>query len=233
MYTLSNKIGFWSAILLALTLILWIVCFISITATSPLFYWTNFSDYLIFIGKNSQFLQNTAKLFMLLFSPLYVVLISSFYDHVSKDKKILIRVSLLFGIAFAVLSSLHYFVQLSSVRINIENGDTAGLEQFIQANPISIISSINMLGWTLFLGLSSLFLLPIFPNGKLSRIIKYALLSNGISCFFGGVGYVLQIDILTFFFMNLGMGGAMLCFAITSAILLRSKNNNLISWEEH
>jgi len=221
MNKLSYKIGFWSAQLLTFTFVIWIVCFIGIATTLPLFYWTNLPDYLTYYQTNGQFLQNIAKFFMFLFGPLYVLFINSYYDYAAENKKVLVRISLLFGLAFAILSSIHYFVQLTVVRLNIEQRHFDGLEHFVQANPYSVLSSINMLGWTLFLGLSSFFIFPVFKGDNLNKIISYAFLFNGISCVLGGVGYLFHIDLLTFIFMNLGLGGAVITFSIASISLFK------------
>lgn len=52
---------------------------------------------------------------------------------------------------FATLIGVNYFVQISAVRFNLQMGQFAGLEQVLQANPLSAMSAINMLGFTLFL----------------------------------------------------------------------------------
>lgn len=224
MNTLSNKIGLTSSLILLISFVVWIICFVAIAATSPLFYWTNLQDYLSFVESNSQAFQNIARFFMLIFGPAWVVFIVSFYDHTPEDKKMLIRLALLFGLAFAILSSINYFVQLSAVRLNILYDKTAGLEHFVQANPNSIMTAITMLGWTLFLGLSSLFILPIFNKGeRLSRIIRIAFLVNGISALLAGIGYVFQIDAITFLFINLGVGGSVMTLSIASVLWYRKK----------
>lgn len=181
------------------------------------------ADYLKYTEQNSQILQIVAKALMLVFAPLFVVLINSYYELVPNEKKFLIRLSLLFALGFAILSSIHYFVQLSSVRLNMLEGNVNGMEWFVQANPNSIMTSINMLGWTLFLGLSSFAIFPVF--GKEQRIIRLAFIANGISCMLAGVGYVFQIDLLTFLFANLGVGGALLVVMISSARLFRRLNS--------
>ncbi|MBN2350151.1 MAG: hypothetical protein JXJ22_15030 [Bacteroidales bacterium] len=221
MHTLSYKIGFWSSVLLTIAFAVWIICFAGIALTSPLFYWTNLIDYLTYVQYYSQGFQNTAKFFMLLFGPLYVLLINSFYDYAADNKKVLARISLLFATAFALLSSLHYFVQLSAVRLSILHGQVNGLEHFVQANPNSIMTAADMLGWTLFLGLSSLFIFPVFTGDKLNRIIRVAFIAIGFSCLLAGIGYVLQIDILTFVFINLGVGGALMTVTIASIALFK------------
>ncbi len=101
---------------------------------------------------------------MLLFGPAYVLLLCAIYGLAGDEKRVLARVSLCFGVAFAALTGIHYFVQLSAVRLSISRGETQGLEQIVQANPLSAFSAINMLGWTFFLGSSSLFVAPLFKG---------------------------------------------------------------------
>jgi hypothetical protein len=216
MNTISYKIGYWSALLLIVSFAAWIVCFTAIALTSPLFLWTNLQDYLNFTQSHSQVFQNIAKCFMLLFGPLFVLFINGFYEYATEQKKTYVRISLLFATAFAILSSLHYFVQLSAVRLNIAHGDTSALEQFVQANPNSFMTAADMTAWTLFLGLSAVFIVPVFNGDRLSKVIRYAFLATGLSCFLGGIGYVFQIDVMTFFFINIGTGGALMTASIAS-----------------
>ena len=102
------------------------------------------------------------------------------------------------------------------MRLNIGKGHFEGMEYFVQANPDSIMTSIDMLGWTLFLGLSSLFIFPVFDGPGPNKVLRYAFLVNGLSCMLAGAGYIFQINILTFLFINLGMGGAMMTITITA-----------------
>jgi hypothetical protein len=213
---ISIQIGFWSALLIAVTFFVFTICFVMIAATPPLFIWTNLADYVLFANQRSQILQDIARFTMLLFGPLYVVLLNCIYDHTSQEKRLLARIGINFGLAFAVFTGINYFVQLSAVRLSLLKGELQGLEQIVQANPISGISAINMLGWTLFLGLSSLFIAPVFSGSKLEKAIGMAFLVNGFFCLLGGIGYVFDIIILIFLTINFGMGGAIL----TTAILL-------------
>jgi hypothetical protein len=217
MNTISTKIGFWSALTLLSTFIIWIVCFAGIAATSPLFFWSDLNGYIEYIRSNDQFFQNLAKFAMLLFGPVYVMLVNSFHDRANADRKTFSRLGLLFGLVFAALSCIHYFVQLSAVRINLERGIINGMEHFVQANPLSVMTSIDMLGWTLFLGLSSFFTaLSITDNTRLGKWIRGAFYVNTISCFVAFIGYLLQIDLLTFIGVNMGVGGSIITASITS-----------------
>ncbi|MEJ2306181.1 MAG: hypothetical protein P8Y30_01320, partial [candidate division WOR-3 bacterium] len=116
---------------------------------------------------------------------------------------------------------INYFVQISSVRLSIAKGQIAGLEQFIQSIPISGIAGINMVGWTLFFSLASLFIAPIFRGSRLNKVIKYSLITNGIVCLLGGIGYVLDNIALIFLTINLGMGAATMTATIALFIFFR------------
>jgi hypothetical protein len=122
---------------------------------------------------------------------------------------------------FAWLTGLHYFVQLTAVRFNLRAGTTKGLAPFVQANPHSILLAVNMLGWTLCFGLSSLFTGLALDGSRLARVIRIAFLANAGVCLLGGIGFALEITLLTFVTINLLMGGAVLVFTIALALFFR------------
>ena len=208
------KLGYLSAILCAATFIGYIICFIGILSTSEMYMWTDFENYLEYVNENPQLFKHIAQLLMMLFVVSYLILTVTLNELVDANNKIFSKLSVSFAIIFAALVSIHYFIQISSVRIQLLNKETEGLLQFIQGNPISASSSINMLGWTLFFGLSSLFIFPVFKSGRKEKIIRAAFLTNGISCLAGGIGFIFQIDIITLICMNLIMGAAVMAFSI-------------------
>ncbi len=222
MNNLTRKLGYWSALISASTFVIWIICFVGIVLTSPLFQWTNFSEYLDYITSNSQFFQYLAKSFMLIFSLSFIVLIISLGEMVEEERKILSKIGIMFGICFTLLSSIHYYAEVSSVRWAINDKLLVGIDHFIQANPTSFSSAQNMLGWTLFLGLCSLFMAFALEKGRKFRIIRISLIVNGISCLLAGLGYITQTDVITFLFINLFVGGSLLVFTISFARIVRS-----------
>ena len=221
MSSLSIKLGFWSALLSAIAFIVFTGCFVAIVMVSPIFIWTDLSDYVFYVSNNSQFFQHLARLTMLLFGPLFIVMLNSIHEYADDDRKILARISVCFGTGFALLTGVNYFIQLSVVRQNIANGHLEGLAQIVQANPTSAISAINMLGWSLFLGLSSLFIAPVFSGSRLEQTIKAIFIANGIFCLLGGLSYVFENILLLFFSMNFGMGGSVTAITILLSILFK------------
>jgi hypothetical protein len=221
MKRLSAQIGFWSALVCALAFVAFAVCFVIVIATSPLFFWSGLADYVAYVQENGQFWPNLARLCMLVFGPAFVILLGAIHEYSGEGKKILTRISLSFGILFAATTGIHYFVQLTAVRLSIQQGQTIGLEQIVQGNPLSAVSAVNMLGVTLFLGLASLFLFPVFDGGRTERVIRYSFMFNGIFCLLGFVSYILQINLLLFLTINLGMGAAVTVATIALTILFR------------
>jgi hypothetical protein len=213
--------GRWSAWISTSAFMVWMLSFILIAIASPLFFWTDLEAYRVHVGDHPQFFPYLAKFFMLLFSLAFPVLVISLAEAQEGPSRILARTGAAFALMFGTLSGMHYFVQLSAMRFAMEAGEYSGLEHFLQANPHSVMSSVNMLGWTLLLGSSLLFLWAAYRKfpGKLLRI---SLLTGGISCLAGSVGYLLQIDLLTFVSINLGMGGSVLLLNLSAIRFFKS-----------
>jgi hypothetical protein len=206
----SVKLGYWATLVCLSTFVIWIICFVAIFQLNPLFKWTNIADFISFSITYNQSFKYLAQFAMLLFAPAFLIVINCIHDYAQGDKKILTRISIGFVTIFAVCIGIHYFIQISSVRLSIAKSQLDGLEQFIQSNPTSGIAGINMVGWTLFFSLSCFFVAPVFSGNRLNMVIKYALIANGIICVLGGIGYVFDNIALIFFTLNFGMGGAIL-----------------------
>jgi len=210
------NIGFWSAIICLTSFIVWIIAFAGIAIQSPLFFWTNIEEYVHYVNNNSQFFQYLAKSFMIIFSLAYMILAIVIYEFTSAERKILTKIGVVFSVMFSLVSAVHYYVQISSVRFTIAGGEYSGLEHLIQSNPASALLSVNMLGWTLFLGLSCLFMCIGLFHESGTKGIRLGLLINAVACIFGGIGYLFQIDLLTFVFMNLGIGLGFIIMTVSS-----------------
>jgi hypothetical protein len=216
---ITIRIGYWSSFICLALWLVFTLCFIGIFSVNPVFHWTNISDYIFYSQTYNQTFKYIAQLSMLLFGPAFLVLLSSINEYT--EKKLFSKIGLNFGIAFVILSSLHYFIQLTTVPQNILKNNPVGLEHLIQSNPISFILALNMLGWTFFLGLSLLFTSAVFSGSRLENIIRYALITNGFFCLLGGVGFVFQNMAIIFLCINFGIGGAMFVVLISLMILFK------------
>lgn len=210
MHRANAQLGFWSAALATTTFFIFTFCFVTIAVLFPLFLWSDFDAYLAYSRTYDRTLVYLAQTCMLVFGPLYVILVAALQDWPAPTHRVYVRAALALAIGFAILTGINYFTQVTAVRFNISRGTTAGLEQFLQSKPDSAVASINMLGWTLWLGLSTMLLAPAFSGGRLERSIRIALVANGAFCLLAGIGFVLDDVVLIFVTINLGMGAAMM-----------------------
>jgi hypothetical protein len=227
MNSTSIKLGYWSALICIATFVIWTVCFIAIFITNPIFIWTNLADFIVYSDTYNQSFKYMAQFTMLLFAPAFLIMLFSITEYAAENKKILGKISIGFATIFTTCIGIHYFVQISSVRLSIIKGQLDGLTQFIQSNPTSGIAGINLVGWTLFFSLSCLFIAPVFSGNRLNKVIKYAFIANGIFCILGGIGFVFDNIALIFLTLNFGMGGAILTATIALFIFFLRQQKSL------
>jgi hypothetical protein len=223
MNPLSVKIGFWSSLGGAILFLVFTVCFVAVAIVNPPFTWTNLSDYAASTQVFNQSFKFVAQTAMLLFTPLYILIMSSIHDFAPAEQKPLTRAALIFSTIFATLAGMSYFVQITTVRLNLSKGHLEGIEQFVQSRPDAAITAINMLGWTLFLGLSSLFVAPVFIEGKLGKTIRFLFFLNGVICLLAGFGFVIDNILLIYLTINLGMGGIVTAITVLLSFFFRRR----------
>jgi hypothetical protein len=220
---LSIKLGFWSALLIAILFCLYTLIYIAVLLSFHIPKWTNIQDFVLSINQPWFILFTLCQVLAFLTGLLFIPLFSSIHDYTDMNQKVLSRCALCFVTVFALLSSIHYFVQFSTVQLNIATDNLQGLEHLIQLYPGSAIASINLLGWTIFLALASFFISPIFSGSKLEKVIKYTFIANGILCMLGAFGYIFNIVVLNYIFFE-GMGAAIIIISISLAIFFRRLN---------
>ncbi len=206
MSAIASKLGYWSTVTCLFSILLFIIGFSAIIILHPVYEWTSFQDYILYNNNYDQSFKHLAQLSMLLFMAAFLVILNTLHFLAEAPQKLFTSISLHFGTAAMTLVSLCYFVQLTAVRWNFANNNAEGLEHFVQFYPDSAILSILMLGFTFFLGLASLFMVPVFQFQGSSKMVYWGFLLNGGFAILGLVGYVLQILPLIFISTNFGMG---------------------------
>lgn len=225
MNRIALKAGYWASVIGIITFVFYTVCLVGILLVNPLFTWTNFENYILSVQTTNQIFKHIAMVLMIIYGISFVIQVCSIEEIAVGMKKYYAKLAQLFGIGFLTLISINYFIQISAVRMQIHIGQINGLEQFIQANPISGIAAINMLGWTIFFGLSCIFAGLALGRTKIEQVIKYAFFLNGVMMFLGLIGYLLDKSVVVFLTINLGMGAAMLTATIPLCKLFKSIKN--------
>ncbi len=181
MNPLANRIGFWSAVVIALLVFLIDAGMILSTILFPMTKITNIEAYA------SSFSSSQMWPFIpsLLLAPTFVIMMLCILHLASDDKKVLSQLSFSFAVICAAVLSIHYYLQLTFVQQGLLNNQTAGLWQFAAPNPHSFFWTFAALGYG-FMGISLLFAAPVFSD-KSERFIKWLFVANGLV----GVGFLI------------------------------------------
>lgn len=215
MKSLTARMGLWSSIIGLFSFVVYTVAFVGIALTNPAFAWTDMDAFVAYSQSYSQFFKYLAMAFMLVYGISYVVQVTCAGEYIDKSKRVLARLGASFALGFALLTGINYFIQLTAVRLQIVAGQGAGLAQWVMSYPISVVAAINMLGWTVFMGLASLCTAFCFGKAKGERACRRAFFANGVVMLIGCIGYVTYTFIVTFLCMYLGLGATV--FAMTIA----------------
>lgn len=205
-----NRLGLWASAVSLATFLLYTLCFVWIAVTQPPFTWTNAADYVAYVQAHSQTPKLIAMALMILFSLSFLVQLECLRERVAAPRVLYLRIATHLAVAFSVLISVNYFIQLGAARLMIATGQTQGIEHLVQANPNSAVFAMNLLGWTVFLGASCVFAALALGSGKPERGMRWAFLANGAMMLTCAVAYVLGNQIILAVFMFLGLGGGII-----------------------
>ncbi|MEL7608152.1 MAG: hypothetical protein AAGU74_01440 [Bacillota bacterium] len=205
-----RKLGYWSSAVSLTTFLLYTLCFVANYAANPSFVWTNSGDFIAYASTHNQVFKHIAMALMLVFSLSFLVQLECLRESVGAEKQFFVRTAIHFAIAFAVLIGINYFVQIGAIRLQMLANRAEGIAQFVQSNPNSFINAVNLLGWTVFLGLACIFASPAMGKGRIERIIKISLLANGFMMLLSSVAYIFSITIVQALFLFIGLGAAII-----------------------
>lgn len=211
----QNRLGFIAALTLGALFLLYVFCFAGILLSGPAFRWTGMQAFLEYEKSHGQTLKYISYAGMIVFAAAWAVLGECLAAGASPERKLPARIGASFGGMFALASSMNYFVQLTAVRLNLLKGAPGGLEQFIMSNPLSALESVNMLGWTLLLGLSCLFLAFSLDRRSRAKTARVCLFINAAVCLMGCAAFVADSTVLLAACMYPLLGGAVLSVSLS------------------
>lgn len=187
---LASSLGFWAATLISLLNIVYMAILGSLALSG-------------LVLPPPEPAQTVLAVITLLSAPALVVLFTAIQYHTPADKKILSQVSLAFMFALMVLTCTNRFVQLTVVRQGIAAGKDTEIARFLPYDPGSIMNAMEILAWSLFLGLAALFAAPVFggrgrrdesssesSGDRLEQWIRWMLLVTGALSLIAFFGYL-------------------------------------------
>jgi hypothetical protein len=213
----TNKAGRWAAVIGIGAFLVFTMCFIAILFVNPPFQWTGLLDFAQYTQDNPQAFKYAGMFSMLVYGLAYVVLSLCARRNLPRDRRLYGDIAAAFALAFCVCIGVNYFMQLTATRLQLLQGYTEGLTQFTQSFPISALSALNMLGWTVFYGLSTAFLYLAYKGSAEYTALRRWCLLNSVFMLLSAIGYGFQWTLLLAVCMNAGLGaaglGMLLCFA--------------------
>ena len=119
----------------------------------------------------------------------FLFLFSCLFGSGDEEKKPLAATGFALTCIYAALICFNYIVQVAFIP-NALDQDKSILSFLSMTNPKSLPWSLEMFGYAI-LGLATLFIAPLFSNGKLQMVIKWLFVLNGAASIFGAIIFVM------------------------------------------
>ena len=175
---ITNRLGFYSAILTAIMTAAFFVLGVATPARSgPFAQPANiipypYTDAVSFVPGDYLWLYPGFLLALV-----FVVLMVCIHRYASEEKKVFSQVGLSFALVYAIVITVDYFIQLVVVEPSLLSGETAGLSLFTQYNPHGVFIALECLGYFM-MSVAFLFDAAVFTKGRLEHIIRWLFVAS-------------------------------------------------------
>ena len=155
MKNITKRIGFVAACTGLAAFVVYTACFTAILFVNEPYTWTDLAALVVYERGSHTVFKYLGMACMIVFSLAYALLTLCFARQAQGGRGATAQMALLSGSLFCALISVNYFVQLTATRLQLRQGPGDGLLQFTQSYNLSALNAVNMLGWTVFYGLST------------------------------------------------------------------------------
>jgi hypothetical protein len=115
----------------------------------------------------------------LLLGSSFVLLLVAIHQVADSERKAWSQAALAFGIIYAALISINYYVQLAWVAPRLAENRTEGLEPFLFVPFDSFLYAVDILGYS-FMSVATLLAARVFTGGGIERYVRWFLTANGL-----------------------------------------------------
>jgi len=165
------KLGFWSAIIVAISMIIFMVTLV-LTFTPNFAPWEGIEVY----SANFKPMQMFTVFPSIIMACAYVVFTVTIHYYAQEEKTIFSHLSIAFGLMYAIISVANYLIQIITVIPSIENQYWDGLEILVAGYPNSIFFA--LMASYFFMCVSAIFISLVFSNEKGQKSIKILFLGS-------------------------------------------------------
>jgi hypothetical protein len=131
MDSLVNRLGFWSAAIIVLLVVL---IDVGMIVSAILFPMTSITSIEAYASSFTSF-QMLPFVPSLLLAPMFVLMMLCIHYYTPQGKKVLSQLGFSFASISATILSIHYYIQLTVVQQGILSNELTGLWQFAAPNP--------------------------------------------------------------------------------------------------
>jgi hypothetical protein len=174
MDSLVNRLGFWSAVIIVLLVVL---IDVGMIVSAILFPMTSITSIEAYASSFTSF-QMLPFIPSLLLAPMFIIMMLCINYYAPQEKRVLSQLGFSFASISAAILSIHYYIQLTVVQQGILTNELTGLWQFAAPNPHSFFWTFAALGYG-FMGIALLSVAPTFEE-KSEHTIKWLFIANGL-----------------------------------------------------
>jgi len=186
---ITFKLGFWSAIIVAISITVFMVTLV-FTFTPNLASWDGIETY----SANFKPMQMFTVFPSIIMACAYVVFTVAVHYYAQEEKKIFSHLSIAFGLMYAIISVANYLIQIITVIPSIEKQYLNGLDILVAGYPNSIFFA--LMASYFFMCVSALFVSLVFSNEKGQKGIKILFLSSVCSIPICLLCIIIDLDVL-------------------------------------
>lgn len=166
----------------------------------------------LFIAINTLLLQIIFEIITLISGIYFVFLVLILPFSNDNEKKIFKILAIICVVALMFFTSLAHIISLTVLQL-VQSG--INIPEFLQLGKFpSIITSIEYLGWGIFLGLAFLFSALGMEGNKHWKPLKLTLLICAILCFLGYFGSLINVNLWYIASVGYGFGTLIMCIEI-------------------
>lgn len=169
----EQQLGYWAAVLSALSSVMWFVTFALKDVIHSVPDWHELSAY----AESFSITRMTYIYPSLILALTYLVVLAVLYRRVPDNRRIWALLALLIGVIYSAMATINYNLQAVAVRTSLAAGEIDGIELFLPDNPNSVFTALA--NSYVYMAISMVFAAFAFPAER--RMIRIVLLLQVIT----------------------------------------------------